>query len=192
MPNALVLVDVQNDFCTGTLAVEDGPEVACAIASYVREQAADYDYIVTTQDWHIDPGSHFSDQPDFRDSWPIHCVADTWGSELFTDVCDALNTAPSEKVVSIIKGMQCASYSGFEGVLRGDSSQSMDAFLTAQGITNLVIVGIATDYCVDATIRDAVQQGYHVETIASLCAGINADRVGEIYTEYPHLGVTVR
>lgn len=75
MAKALVVVDVQNDFCTGTLAVEDGLTVARGIAAYLQDAAPSYDYIVTTQDWHIDSGEHFSDQPDFRDSWPTHCVA---------------------------------------------------------------------------------------------------------------------
>jgi nicotinamidase-related amidase len=76
----LIIVDVQNDFCEGgSLAVQGGAQVAADISDHIDEQAASYDYIVATQDWHIDPGAHFSEEPDFTDSWPVHCVADTKG-----------------------------------------------------------------------------------------------------------------
>ena len=79
---ALVIVDVQNDFCEGgSLAVAGGADVAARIADFVAAHRGDYAAIVATADWHIDPGDHFSETPDFVDSWPVHCVAGTPGAE---------------------------------------------------------------------------------------------------------------
>ena len=77
---ALLLVDVQNDFCEGgALQVSGGADVARAVARYVRSCASDYDLLAASRDWHVDPADHFSEQPDFVDSWPVHCVAGTQG-----------------------------------------------------------------------------------------------------------------
>ena len=79
MKPALIIVDVQYDFCPGgALGTERGNEVAAKIATLQQ----DYDTVVATQDWHIDPGSHFSQSPDFVDSWPVHCVAESHGAAM--------------------------------------------------------------------------------------------------------------
>lgn len=102
-----------------------------------------------------------------------------------------MGNLPAEKVFSVLKGMQAASYSGFDGVLASDPTQTMDDFLKTHDVRDITIVGIATDYCVDATIRDALRYGYQVTAIPVLCAGIDSACVGEIYAEYPSLGVTL-
>ena len=87
MTRALIIVDVQNDFCEGgSLAVKGGADVARGISEYIEDQQGRFDFIVATQDWHVDPGSHFSEDPDFVDSWPVHCVAGTPGAELHPEL----------------------------------------------------------------------------------------------------------
>ncbi len=105
---ALLIVDVQPTFCEGgALGVEGGNAVAERIADFVTEHADDYEYIVTTQDWHITPGEHFSDTPDFVDSWPPHGVAGTAEAELH----EAIASLPFDE--SVKKGELNAAYSGF-------------------------------------------------------------------------------
>src|SRR5260370_39979699 len=83
MVKALLVVDVQNDFCEGgSLAVSGGARVASAVSTYLAGSAGDYATIVATRDWHVDPGAHFSPSPDYRDSWPVHCVAGSHGAEV--------------------------------------------------------------------------------------------------------------
>ena len=117
MSRALIIVDVQNDFCEGgSLAVEGGAELAGAISEYVDAHHGQFDHVVATQDWHIDPGAHFSDDPDFVDSWPKHCVAGTRGAELHPDL-------DTEYIQAYFrKGQYTAAYSGFEGLLAPDDA----------------------------------------------------------------------
>ena len=112
MSRALIIVDVQNDFCEGgSLAVEGGAALAAEISEYVDAHHGQFDHIVATQDWHVDPGPHFSADPDFVDSWPRHCVAGTRGAELHPDL-------DTEYIQAYFrKGQYTAAYSGFEGLL---------------------------------------------------------------------------
>ena len=190
MSRALIIVDVQNDFCEGgSLAVEGGAAVAGAISDYIDAHHNQFDHIVATQDWHIDPGSHFSATPDFKDSWPPHCVAGTRGAELHPDLDTEYIQAYFQK------GQYAAAYSGFEGLLApedavptgerqpGDpnpfapdqDANGLDDWLQSHDVEDVVVVGIATDYCVKATSLDAVQAGYSVTVIRSLTAGIAED-----------------
>ncbi|GAB5077245.1 isochorismatase family protein [Arthrobacter sp. AD-310] len=190
MSRALIIVDVQNDFCEGgSLAVEGGAAVAGAISDYIDAHHNQFDHIVATQDWHIDPGSHFSATPDFKDSWPPHCVAGTRGAELHPDLDTEYIQAYFQK------GQYAAAYSGFEGLLApedavptgerqpGDANRfapdedaiGLDDWLQSHDVEDVVVVGIATDYCVKATSLDAVQAGYSVTVIRSLTAGIAED-----------------
>ena len=117
MSRALIIVDVQNDFCEGgSLAVKGGAELAGAISEYVDAHHGQFDHVVATQDWHVDPGAHFSDDPDFVDSWPKHCVAGTRGAELHPDL-------DTEYIQAYFrKGQYTAAYSGFEGLLAPDDA----------------------------------------------------------------------
>jgi nicotinamidase/pyrazinamidase len=196
MSRALIIVDVQNDFCEGgSLAVAGGAHVASAISDYVDAHHTEFDHIVATQDWHIDPGEHFSDTPDFKDSWPRHCVAGTRGAELHPDLDTEYIQAYFQK------GQFAAAYSGFEGLLApedavptgerlagslpadadaedyapAEDAIGLDDWLQSHDVEDVVVVGIATDYCVMATALDAVQAGYSVTVIRSLTAGIAED-----------------
>ena len=108
MSRALIVVDVQNDFCEGgSLAVMGGAAVAESVSRLARDGG--YDHVVATRDFHIDPGAHFSDTPDFVDTWPPHCLAGTPGASFHP----ALDVAPVDAVFD--KGHHTAAYSGFEG-----------------------------------------------------------------------------
>lgn len=115
MRRALIVVDVQNDFCEGgSLAVTGGAEVAAAITEHLDGPGRElYDHVVATRDHHIEPGDHFSARPDFRDSWPVHCVAGTEGAGFHPAFAPALASGAVEAVFD--KGAYSAAYSGFEG-----------------------------------------------------------------------------
>ncbi|MHA6621619.1 nicotinamidase [Pseudonocardia sp. DLS-67] len=160
---ALIVVDVQNDFCEGgSLAVEGGGAVAAAISGHLRTAA--YDHVVATRDHHIDPGAHFSAEPDFVDSWPPHCRAGTPGASFHP----ALDVAPIEAVFS--KGDYTAAYSGFEGTEPGGAG--LADWLRAQGVDTVEVVGIATDHCVRATALDAAAEGFTTAVLLEMCAGV--------------------
>jgi len=160
---ALIIVDVQNDFCEGgSLPVTGGAAVAAAISSHVRDTP--YHHVVATRDHHVDPGVHFSDTPDYVDTWPPHCRAGTPGASFHP----ALDVAPIEAVFD--KGAHAAAYSGFEGAEPGGAD--LRTWLGARGVDAVDVVGIATDHCVRATARDAAQAGLHTRVLLGLCAGV--------------------
>ena len=206
MSRALIIVDVQNDFCEGgSLAVQGGAELAGAISEYVDAHHGQFDHVVATQDWHVDPGAHFSDDPDYVDSWPRHCVAGTRGAELHPDL-------DTEYIQAYFrKGQFTAAYSGFEGLLApddavptgdrkpgampvsggapdstaetldggdfatGEDAIGLDDWLQSHDVEDVVVVGIATDHCVKATALDGVQAGYSVTVLRDLTVGIAED-----------------
>jgi nicotinamidase/pyrazinamidase len=162
---ALVIVDVQRDFCEGgSLAVSGGAGVAKRITQHLGDHADDYDVIVATRDYHIDPGPHFSDEPDFRDSWPRHCVAGTPGIEFHPD----LDTSRVDAIFD--KGQYAPAYSGFEG--QTPDGHRLAEYLRSRGIEHLDVVGIATDYCVRHTTLDALKEGFEVTVLSDLIAGV--------------------
>jgi nicotinamidase/pyrazinamidase len=164
---ALLVIDVQLDFCPGgALAVEKGDEVAAAIAADLLGQEAGYDYKVATRDMHVAPGDHFSEMPDFVDSWPIHCLAGTPGAELH----EALDSVRTEFDAIFDKGAYHAAYSGFEGA--APSGSTLGPWLSARDVDRVDLVGLATDYCVRATALDAAELGLAVRVLLGYTAGV--------------------
>jgi nicotinamidase/pyrazinamidase len=165
---ALIIVDVQNDFCEGgSLAVAGGAAVAREVSERLAGPGgADYAHVVATKDFHVDPGSHFSDHPDFADSWPPHCVAGTPGADFYPD----LDTSAVEAV--FYKGAHTAAYSGFEGA--DEAGTPLADWLRAHDVDEVDVVGIATDYCVHATAADAVRAGFATRVLLDLTAGVAA------------------
>src|SRR5271165_2795019 len=163
---ALLIVDVQNDFCEGgSLAVTGGAAVASALSAYLAGPDGErYDHVVATQDFHVDPGPHFSAAPDYLDSWPVHCVAGTAGAQFHPD----LDTGRIEEVFR--KGEYAAAYSGFEG--DSAAGDTLLSWLTERRVTEVDVVGIATDYCVRATAADAARAGFGTTVLLSLTAGV--------------------
>jgi nicotinamidase/pyrazinamidase len=171
MVNALIIVDVQNDFCAGgSLPVAGGAGVASAISDYVLGGGGGYAHIVATRDYHIDPGGHFSTHPDFVDSWPPHCVVGTPGADFHPD----FDTSSVEEVFS--KGERAAAYSGFEAVTGEDVS--LEEWLREHDVEAVDVVGIATDHCVRATALDAAAAGFATRVLLDLTAGVARDTTG--------------
>ena len=165
MTRALVIVDVQNDFCEGgSLPVGGGTAVAERISAALRAGGR-WDHVVATRDRHLDPGAHFGDPPDFVDSWPAHCVAGSPGAEFHP----ALDTDRIEAIFD--KGAHAAAYSGFEGQA---GSIGLAAWLRIHDVTEVDVVGIATDHCVRATAADAAAEGFATTVLLDLTAGITA------------------
>jgi nicotinamidase/pyrazinamidase len=161
---ALIIVDVQNDFCEGgSLPVAGGADVAGGVSVALADPARDWTHVVATKDYHVDPGAHFGDPPNFVDSWPVHCVAGTSGS----DFHPALDTDRIEAI--FVKGEHAAAYSGFEGHA---GSISLAAWLRMHDVTDVDIVGIATDHCVRATALDAVAEGFATTVLLGLTAAV--------------------
>ncbi|GAB3691944.1 nicotinamidase [Corynebacterium nasicanis] len=168
MKTALLIVDVQNDFCPGgSLATQRGAEVAQLIGAHQDTQSARYAHTVATQDWHIDPGTHFSAEPDYLDTWPVHCVAASEGAALHPGVRAPLIEA------FFRKGEYSAAYSGFEGAADG---VGLAEWLRERGVDKLDVVGIATDHCVRATVLDALEEGFEVRVLTDLCAPVDEAR----------------
>lgn len=163
MSRALLIVDVQNDFCEGgRLAVAGAAGVAAAISRHLDDTA--YDVVVATRDYHRDPGGHFSATPDYVDSWPEHCVIATSGAELHP----ALDTGRLQAVFD--KGEHAAAYSGFEG--HDAAGTSLADWLRERGVDDVDVVGIATDHCVRATALDAAANGLWTRVLLHLTAGV--------------------
>ncbi|HEV2371783.1 MAG TPA: isochorismatase family protein [Streptosporangiaceae bacterium] len=165
---ALVIVDVQNDFCEGgSLAVAGGAATAAAITRHLATVGSRYAHVAATRDYHVDPGEHFSTTPDFAHSWPSHCVAGTTGAQFHP----ALDTSRVGAVFS--KGAYAAAYSGFEGA--SESGAPLADWLRERGVDEVDVAGIATDYCVRATALDAAQFGFATRVLTSLTAGVAPD-----------------
>ena len=183
MTSALIIVDVQNDFCEGgSLPVVGGAAVAAAISGLLAEQPDGWDHVVATKDHHIEPGAHFDDQPDYIDSWPAHCVIGTPGG----DFHPALDTDRIEAIFE--KGEHAAAYSGFEGRAGGIG---LAAWLKMRDVTDVVIVGIATDHCVVATALDAAREGFATTVLLDLTAGVAAETTESAIARMTAAGVTL-
>ncbi len=184
--DALLVVDVQNDFCEGgSLAVAGGSDVASAIATLVRDGG--YRHVAATQDWHVDPGEHFSDDPDFVDTWPRHCTADTHGADLHAALPRELLDA------AFRKGAHAAAYSGFEGTADQPDGRrtGLAEWLRERGAQSVDVVGIATDHCVRATALDAQAAGFRTRVLLDLTAGVAAQTTGRALADLRAAGVVL-
>jgi nicotinamidase/pyrazinamidase len=192
MTRALIIVDVQNDFCEGgSLAVAGGAAVAADISSKLAGRTSSspagmspsrWDHVVATKDHHVDPGAHFGDPPDYVDTWPAHCVAGTPGAEFHP----ALDTDQIEAVFE--KGEHAAAYSGFEGHAGGIG---LAAWLRMRDVGEVDVVGIATDHCVRATALDAVREGFATTVLLDLTAGVARPTTDAALNELRDAGVNL-
>ena len=173
---ALIVVDVQNGFTesSGELPVDGGDAVAYRIGQFTVAHRDAYDLVVTTQDWHIEPGDHFADQPDFADSWPTHCVAGTPGAELDPELTAGAGRPFTDLVdVAVRKGQYAAAYSGFEGTT--DDGTTLLDVLRGAGVTHVDVVGIAESHCVKATALDARAAGLNVRLLTDLTVPVTPE-----------------
>jgi len=172
MARALLVIDVQNDFCEGgALEVQGGAAVASKISSFL--ETANYDLVVASRDWHDPEGTnsgHFAEagsEPNYKTTWPVHCVANTDGANYHPNLS-------TEKIdIDIYKGQGQNGYSIFEGVT--DKGQSFSELLATHSIEEVDVVGIATDHCVLASATDAKKHGLKVRVISSLTAGVSSE-----------------
>lgn len=172
---ALIIVDVQKDFCEGgALPVSGAHALARSISDYLAADPG-YHHIVATQDFHIDPGSHFADDPDYVSSWPPHCRAGSAGA----DFAPNLDTSKIETVFR--KGAYGAGYSGFEGV--DENGTSLLDWLRQHEVDEVDVAGLATDHCVRHTAHDAARAGLGTRVLLDLTAGVSADRISQALHE---------
>jgi len=190
MTRALIVVDVQNDFVEGgSLAVTGGREVAARISDHLERRAYDYAVVVSSRDWH-DPdssnGGHFhapGTEPNFTTTWPVHCVSTGTGSDYAPELDQTHLTH------HVRKGMGVPAYSAFEGV--GHDGRPLADLLREHDVTDLDVVGIATDYCVRATALDARTNGFDVRLLGGLHAGVAPETSESALTEMAAAGVEV-
>lgn len=189
MSKALLVVDVQNDFCEGgSLAVDGGNQVARNIAAHLEANGGDYKLVVATRDWHkpnSDNGGHITPEPDFVDTWPPHCIIGTSGAEYHPELWPASGRYPDDEV---LKGSGVPAYSGFEGT--NETGKSLREVLTEAEITDVDVTGIAFDYCVKETSLDAKKAGFNVQVLKNMTAAIHPDGPAEQSME--DAGITVR
>ena len=185
MGKALFIVDVQNDFTEGgALGVDGGDAVAARISRYLAAHAGEYDVIVASRDWHDadnDNGGHFAaDEPDYVDTWPVHCVGGTAGAE-YDPGLDVSTLTHHVK-----KGQGEPAYSLFEGTT--DDGRSVETVLDEHGVVDVDVTGIATDYCVRASALDALAHRRHVRVFTDLVAGVADTSSEAALAELAHAG----
>ena len=190
MKHALIVTDVQNDFCEGgSLPVPGGAEVAFEIGALLHRwvtrgpDAPVYDVVVASKDHHIDPGDHWTREPDYLDTWPVHCKVGTDGEAFHPN----LDPQPFDAI--FLKGEHEAAYSAFDG--RTTSGTTLADWLRERDVAELDICGIATDYCVRATAVDAAAEGFDTTVLIDLCAGIAPETVDAALTAMKEAGVEV-
>ena len=190
MTRALIVVDVQNDFCEGgSLPVSGGARVAGDIGQLLHhwtrqdDHAPAYDVVVATKDHHVDPGDHWAREPDYLDSWPVHCRVGTDGEAFHPN----LDPQPFDAI--FLKGDHAAAYSGFEG--RTTGGEGLAEWLRGRGVEQVDICGIATDYCVRATALDAHGEGFDTRVLTALCAGVAPETSAAALEELAAAGVNL-
>lgn len=186
MTKALIIVDVQYDFCEGgSMGVAGGLSVADKLAENAQNFRNDYDMIVSTQDWHIEPGSHFSDNPDFATSWPVHCVAETFGASLVASLVSSIDFD-----AQVMKGQYSDGYSGFDGVDK--NNVALSTLLSDHGVTDVAVVGIAEDYCVKATAISSAQHGFNTTVLTDYVAAVSDETKEKAHDEMIKVGVQLK
>lgn len=184
MANALLIVDVQPTFCEGgSLPVTGGNACARRIGEYVEAHPDDYSFIITTQDWHIDPDTHFSDTPDYVDTWPPHGVAGSQEAELHR----ALGPVPID--YSVRKGLYSAAYSGFEG--ETPDGLTLQEIFSNESIDTVDVVGLALSHCVKETALDARKLGCRVRVLRDLTEPVTPEQGDEAVAAMEAAGITV-
>lgn len=190
MSKALFVIDVQNDFCEGgALACPGGAAVAGRITNYLKANKSGYEAVIASRDWHTpnsENGGHFpplGNEPDFVTTWPLHCIAGEPGAEYHPNLDSTMID------IHIKKGQGKHGYSIFEGVT--DSGETIQEVIKRLDITEVDVVGIATDYCVRASALDAKAEGLDARVITSLTAGVSAGSTESAIDELVDAGVRV-
>lgn len=190
MTRALLVIDVQVDFCEGgALGCDGGAQAASDITKHIKKNRDTYDFVIASRDWHTpnsENGGHFPPagrEPDFVNDWPLHCIAGEKGAEYHPNLDASLID------IHIKKGQGAHGYSIFDGI--DEDGTSFEEVLKQHNITEVDVVGIATDYCVRASSLDANQAGLNVRVITSLTAGVNPRSTEAAIDEMVDAGVSV-
>ena len=158
--DALIMVDLQNDFLPGgSLAVPMGDEVIPVMNSYIKAMKDNSLPVFATRDWHPPHHSSFLEK---GGPWPPHCIAETEGAKFAAN----LELPPEVAIISKAMEIETDAYSGFEGT-------DLDAQLKSLNVKRLLIGGLATDYCVLNTVRDALKLGYDVLLLEDASRAVN-------------------
>jgi len=202
MRRALLGVDLTPTFCEGGgLPVEGGNDTAERAAAYLDEHGADYDLLVFSEDWHIDPGEHWAAEgtdPDYALTWPVHGPAGTDEARVHPVVRAALDRLAERGIpVHLVrKGMYEAAYSAFEGVVVENDPGELEPvgpalaeWLHARAVTHVDVIGIATDHCVRASSLDAAAEGFEVRLLADLMVGVAPETTAAALEEMQAVGV---
>ncbi|TPW73490.1 isochorismatase family protein [Schumannella sp. 10F1B-5-1] len=199
MTRALLIVDVQNDFTEGgALGVRGGAAVAEGVTRLLQDDPDRYTVVAASRDWHHgddDNGGHFATgaEPDYVQTWPVHCVGGTTGAEYHP----ALDASLID--LHVKKGQGVPAYSAFEGTIDGGSGAGdgdgtvvgLAEALAARDVDQLDVVGIATDYCVRASALDALRAGLRVRILTSLVAGVAAESSNAALAELAESGAVL-
>jgi nicotinamidase/pyrazinamidase len=181
---AIIVVDPQPDFFEGgALPVSGATATAGRIAEYLRARGDEYALRVVTQDWHLDPGDHWSENPDYVTTWPVHCAANSDGAQIHASL------ANQSWDVVIHKGLLEGAYSGFEG--HTEVGSTLTEALANAGVHDVTIVGFATDHCVRATALDARALGLNVNVALDLCAGVDPETTRVAVASMEDAGITM-
>jgi len=182
--SAIIVVDPQPDFFEGgPLPVPGATAASYRIAAFLRERRGDFDLAIVTQDWHLSPGDHWSNEPNFTTTWPVHCAANTAGAEIHDSLADVKWDAV------IHKGMHEAAFSGFDG--EGSDGATLNEILASANVRDVSVIGFATDHCVRATALDARALGLNVRVKLSLCAGVDPATTETAIAEMKSVGIDV-
>lgn len=184
MARALIVVDVQIDFCEGgSMGVTGGAATASAITAHLAAGPDRYAHVVASRDYHEDPGGHFAAEPDFVDTWPVHCRVGAAGAAFHPE----LDVSRVEQVFS--KGRFTAAYSAFEAATA--SGESLADWLRARDVDVVEVCGIATDHCVRATALDAAREGFTTTVLLDLTAGVAPETTDRALEQMSAAGVTL-
>src|ERR1700675_2691498 len=172
MRNALLIVDLQNDFVEGgALPVPGGTQVVSHVARHVRHFRSEYAFVVATRDLHEDPPDHFSDNPDYVKTWPPHGGRGTSGAVL----CTPISNLVREKIIGAVldKGRHAAAFSAFEG--QDPRGHLLVDVLREQRVDHIDICGLITEYTVRASALDARKHEFAVRVLVNLCGPANPE-----------------
>src|SRR3977135_4035484 len=172
MRNALLIVDLQNDFVEGgNLPVPGGTQVVAHIARHVRHFRRRSRFVVATRDLHEDPADHFSDHPDYVNTWPKHGLRGTPGAVL----CTPISNLVREKIIQAVvdKGRHTAAYSAFEA--QDPRGHMLVDVLREQRVDPIDICGFITEYCVRASALDARKYDFQVRILVNLCCAASPE-----------------
>jgi nicotinamidase/pyrazinamidase len=185
MRNALLVVDLQNDFVEGgSLPVPGGTQVAAHVARHVRHFRSEYAFVVASRDYHEDPGDHFANQPDYINSWPKHCLIGTPGAALVTPIYNLVREKLIQAVVD--KGRHAAAYSAFEA--QDPRGHLLVDILREQRIDHIDVCGLMTEYCIRATALDARKHEFQVRILVNLCGAASPESGQRAFEEMKAAG----